>query len=273
MWFCHRGNVAKSRGDAKVLFAQTGPPSAVLALYFSLNMAASLLSIPKLLQRLESCYGRQEPGWPTDPYLFLVWWHSGYPASDDTCARGWASLNRSIGVASHQILAASQADLATALRAGGMVPDVRAIRLQQIAACVEHEFGGDLRAALIARTMDARKLLKKFPGIAGPGADRILLFGGIVPIAAIPSNCPQVLVRIQRGAEGPNYGATYQEAQTLLDAEVPRDFASRTRAYLLLKRHGQEVCKRSRPKCELCQISANCNWFAGSVPGRDRSFF
>jgi hypothetical protein len=49
-------------------------------------------TIAKLLDELESFYGLQETSWPTDPYLFLVWWHYGYPASDNSCAKGWASL-------------------------------------------------------------------------------------------------------------------------------------------------------------------------------------
>jgi len=53
-----------------------------------------------------------------------------------------------------------------------------------------------------------RRALKKFPNIADPGADRILLFGGMSPVAAVPSNNPHVLVRIQSGPEGKNYGET-----------------------------------------------------------------
>jgi hypothetical protein len=53
-------------------------------------------SIPNLLAWLEAFHGQQEVAWPTDPYLFLVCWHCGYPASDAACAKGWESLNRKI---------------------------------------------------------------------------------------------------------------------------------------------------------------------------------
>jgi len=33
--------------------------------------------VNRLLDTLEAHYGPQEPAWPTDPYLFLVWWHCG----------------------------------------------------------------------------------------------------------------------------------------------------------------------------------------------------
>lgn len=227
-------------------------------------MRKAALRIPDLLRQLESFYGRQEPCWPTDPYLSLVWWHCGYPASDAACAKGWESLNREIGVDPQQILEALPVNLATALRPGGMVPEIRALRLKEIAARVQDEFGGDLRAALVGPIAQVRKALKKFPGIGDPGADRILLFAGIAPVAAVPSNCPQVVVRVQRGQESANYVATYREARQAIESEVPETLDARIRTYLLLKRHGQELCKLAKPKCAQCPIRSACAFFANN---------
>ena len=126
-------------------------------------MRRARVSILKILKQLESFYGVQEPNWPTDPYLFLVWWHCGYPASDAACTRGWEMLNREIGVEPEQLLAADPASLASALKPGGMVPELRAMRLKEIALRVKDEFGGDLRAAVVGPIAQVRKILKKFP--------------------------------------------------------------------------------------------------------------
>jgi endonuclease-3 len=230
-------------------------------------MAKARALIPELLRTLESFYGPQEPNWPTDPYLFLIWWHCGYPASDAACAKGWEKLTREIGTEPEQILASSPANLASALKPGGMVPELRAMRLKEIAARVKDEYAGDLRVALIGPIAQARKTLKRFSNIADPGADRILLFAGIAPVAAVPSNCPHVLVRIQRGLERENYGVTYKEAQQAIAEEVPEKFDARIRAYLLLKRHGQEICKR-KPRCAQCPVNPSCAFFAGNRRGR-----
>ncbi|MDQ2947206.1 MAG: hypothetical protein M3Y27_14960 [Acidobacteriota bacterium] len=159
-------------------------------------------------------------------------------------------------------------ELTKALTPGGMVPEVRATRLKQIAARVEEEFGGDLSRGLFGSVQSARKALKKFPNIADPGADRILLFAGIEPIAAVPSNCPHVLVRIQSGLERENYGVTYKEAQEEISDQIAANIGARTRAYLLLKRHGQELCKRTKPKCDRCPVSSLCAYHAGNRRGR-----
>jgi endonuclease-3 len=210
-------------------------------------------TLSAILDRLEAFYGRQEAGWPVDPYRFIVWWHCGYPASDAACARGWDAMQK-IGVEPGQILAANPKDLAAALKAGGMVPELRAMRLKDIALRVVNEFGGDLRTGI------TRAALKKFPNIADPGADRILLFAGVSAIAAVPSNCPHVLVRIMRGRERENYGVTYRQAQDAIEKAVPATLDARMRAYLLLKRHGQETCKRANPRCGACPIREECRF-------------
>lgn len=220
------------------------------------------------LERLESFYGRQEPSWPTDPYEFLIWWHSGYPASDAACAKGWLALNRVTKIAPPDLLHIPTDALAGALAAGGMVPELRAMRLKEIALRVQDQYGGDLRAALTGPIPKIRKLLKSFPNIADPGADRILLFGGLAPTAAVPSNTPHVLIRILHGQERENYGVNYRQSQDAIASEIPETFDARQRAYLLVKRHGQEICKRTNPKCDKCPVNAHCAFFTGKRRGR-----
>ncbi len=220
--------------------------------------------IADLLDSLQSFYGALAPHAPTDPYEFLVWWHCGYPASEERCAKGWESLRREIGVAPKQLLVASKLKLAAALKPGGMVPELRATRLKEIAERVQREFGGDLLSALSRLSLAvARKVLKAFPGIGNPGADRILLFSRLSPVAAVPSACPHVLVRVLQGSEGDKYVAIYAAAQAMLDA-LPATFDARIRGYLLIDRHGHELCKRSKPHCRRCPLQPRCAFAKGS---------
>jgi endonuclease III len=232
-------------------------------------MGFKALPLPELPDRLEAFHGEQEPCWPVDPYEFLVWWHCGYPASDERCARGWQALKSQVGIQPAQLLAASQAKLAAALKAGGMVPEVRAQRLQQIAQRVVQEFDGGLSTLFTGRISAVRTALKKFPGIAGPGAERILLFAGVTQVAAVPSNCPRVPVRMMLGLEREDYSATYREAQGLIEDAVPEQFDPRQRAFLLLKAHGQKICK-AKPQCDRCPVSTGCAYAAGKDRGGNR---
>ena len=229
--------------------------------------------LAQILDALESFHGTQTPASPADPYLLLVWWHCGYPPSGERCSQGWKALNAEVGVAPDDLLRVNSSRLARVLKAGGMVPELRARRLKEIAKRIRTVFSGDLRAGLRALPLaEARAALRKFPGIGNPGADRILLFGDIAPVAAVPSSCPHVLVRIESGREPAAYTAVYAEAQRSLEAQLPGTAGARTRAYLLLQRHGRALCKRTSPKCNACPVAPDCAFFAATVhPPRPRA--
>ncbi|HEV7358758.1 MAG TPA: hypothetical protein VGN99_12260 [Steroidobacteraceae bacterium] len=219
--------------------------------------------ITQVLDSLESFYGTPHPTAPTDPYEFLIWWHCGYPPSEERCAKGWQALIDQIGTAPKRLISSTPAKLAAALAAGGLVPPLRSERIKEIATRVIEEHAGDLRSSLVRLSAaQARKLLKTFPGIGNPGADRILLFGLIEPVAAVPSACPHVLVRVTKGSVGDNYTATYAAAQQMQNA-LPAAFDARIRGYLLLSRHGRELCKRTNPACQRCPLKAVCAFAKG----------
>ena len=228
-------------------------------------------TVAKVLDQLEAHYGKQQAKWPTDPYAFLVWWCCGYPQSDDRCTKGWASLTAQSGISPEELLAATPAKLTAALKPGGMVPELRVQRLKELAMRVKDQYAGELGSALRGPLTQARKVLKTFHSISDPGADRILLFAGLAPLAAVPSNNPHVLVRILLGRESENYGRVYKEAQGAIAAEVPETLDARQRAYLLLKIHGQEICKRQSPKCDQCPVKNSCQYFAGHLRGRGKA--
>ena len=231
-------------------------------------MPVRSISLINILQRLETQYGTQAAHWPTDPYEFLVWWHCGYPQSDERCGKGWAALTTQMSIRPESILAAKPASLTSALKNGGMVPELRAVRLKEIARRVQDQLGGRLSGALQGTIADARNILKQFPNISDPGADRILLFAGITPVAAVPSNNPLVVIRVLYGRERKNYKVNYRESQQVIEQEIPADLKQRRRAYLLLKRHGQELCKLTNPKCHECPVRADCAYYAGNLKGR-----
>jgi endonuclease-3 len=217
--------------------------------------------LAKLLDRLESLYGKPKRPGPADPYAMILYANCGYPATDEACAKGFAALKKEIGLRSDAILAAPVAKLTALMRRGGILPDLRATRLKEIAALVTHKFGGDLRAALKRPLAEAKNALKRFPTIGDPGAEKILLFTKTAPVAAVPSNCLHVPLRLGFGQEKKNYAASYRSVQEAIQSELPEKCGARLRAYLLLKRHGQELCKRSRPLCQRCPLSSDCDYF------------
>jgi endonuclease III len=220
------------------------------------------------IESLEKKYGPQRPVGPTDPLEMIVYLNCGYPASDAACLKGFVALKRNVGLSPKEILGAPKSKLVKLLRLGGIVPELRAERLKEIARKVKSEFGGDLKTELKKRVQEkyqtskgihkVRKILRGFPVIGEPSADKILLFSKLAPVAAVPSASLGVPMRLWFGKEGKSYAADYRKVRDKLGAELPETFEARQRAYLLLKKHGQEICKRSAPKCEICPLTAQC---------------
>lgn len=235
-------------------------------------MQKSTRGLGRVLEALEEHYGKQVAVGPSDPYEMILFVNCGYPATDAACTKGYEALRREVGTTPAEILAAPKAKLAKLMRLGGIVPELRAERLKTIANIVNEEFGGDLKWSLGKLLREekkgagkgirlAKKALKEFPVIGEPGADKILLFAELAPVAAVPSACIGVPQRILFGEEDKNYAAGYRAAQEVMTEELPESFDTRQRAYLLLKRHGAEICKRTKPKCEICPISRMCVYF------------
>ena len=121
-----------------------------------------------LLEKLEQHHGSIGFAEPTDLYELIVYTNCGYPPSQENCQKGFEALKSSVGLATDALLAASEPRLTRALKAGGIVPELRASRLKLIAGLVLEEFDGDLRKAL-GDPKGARKALKRFPTIGDPG--------------------------------------------------------------------------------------------------------
>jgi endonuclease III len=235
-------------------------------------MQKSKRGLGQILDALEKHYGVQAAVGPSEPYEMILFVNCGYPATDASCSKGYEALKRDVGTKLEKILEAPKAKLAKLMRLGGIVPELRAERLRTIAKIVNEEFGGDLKWSL-EKLMEeerkgagngirlAKKALKEFPVIGEPGADKILLFAGLAPVAAVPSACPAVPQRILFGEEDKNYVAGYRAAQEAMAEELPESFDARQRAHLLLKRHGAEICKRTKPKCEICPVGGMCAYF------------
>jgi endonuclease III len=221
------------------------------------RMASIVLS--KLVDRLQQHYSAPAPPPSTDPLELIIWENIAYLANDKRRAEAFAVLKRTIGTRPDQILAAQHSALATIGKAG-ILPDLSAEKLLTIAQIAYEEFDSDLRSVLKKPLPQAKKVLKRFPSIGDPGAEKILLLTRSHPVMALDSNGLRVLCRVGFAEEQKNYSATYRLVQQETLGQLPRDYDSLIRAHQLLRQHGQELCKRSKPRCTECPVRDSCNY-------------
>ena len=230
-------------------------------------MAKALTKLGRILNRLEKHSGRPEPLQTTDPLEIILFDTVVYLAPDQKRAAAFAALKERVGLQPKKILAAPQATLAEIGGMGGIVPTISARKIREVAAIALEKFNGRLKDALELPPKLARKALKEFPGMGDPGAEKILLFTGTEPVFAMDSNILRVICRLGFSVETRNYSASYRAAQQSLTGEIPANCDALIRAYQLLRRHGMEICKRSKPLCDTCPLQRDCEYFHNSFRG------
>jgi endonuclease III len=215
--------------------------------------------LAEVVSRLAAYYG-PPPGPPsTDPFELVLWESVAYLADDARRRAAFERLRREVGLTPEEVLDAPEEVLAEITRAGGAIAyQARARRLEKAADRVVSRWGGDLRRVLALPFEEARRELARFPAIGEPGAEKILLFTGTRPVLALDSNGLRVLVRLGYAREEKSYAATYRAVRAAVEAQVPADVDPVIAAHQLLRRHGQELCRRTRPRCEVCPVGDRC---------------
>jgi endonuclease III len=215
-----------------------------------------------IISKLAKFYGRPKPPKITDPIEIILLENVAYLADDEKRTAAFAALKKKIGTRPEQILKAPQKQLEEITRMGGIVPELRAQRLRQIAELVHYIFEDDLAAELKKPLPQAKKSLKRFPTIGDPGAEKILMLTRSYPVLALESNGLRVLLRLGYAEEKKSYSASYRGVQQALAGQLPSDYDALIAAHQLLRQHGQELCKRTRPLCEAgCPLTAKCGYF------------
>ncbi len=219
----------------------------------------SLNGLADIVAALEAYYGTPAPP-SRDPLDLIILENIAYLANDARRENAFAELRKHVGIDPESILKANRRVLADITKAG-ILPDVGVGKLLTVARIAFEEFNSDLNHLLRLPIPQAKKALKKFPGIGEPGAEKILLFAGVLPVLALESNGLRVLLRLGYGKENENYSVTYRSVQLALSDEIRNGCEWLSRAHLLLRQHGKELCKSSKPKCALCPLQRACHYF------------
>ena len=222
------------------------------------------LRLKEIVAALEKVYGKPASFSSSDPWELILRENAAYLVDDATREEVFQSLKSRVGTSPDALLGAPFEHLVEAIRQGGMRPPERANKLLE-AAEIAREVGlPELRRLAKQGGPAARKVLRRFPGIGEPGADKLLLAAGGAVTLAPDSNGLRVLVRLGYAQEDRNYTKTYRSAVLAIAPELPKDRTWLVAAHQLLRRHGQETCRRNEPRCDVCPVARVCAYALGS---------
>ncbi len=224
-------------------------------------MASRKTRLARILDALQRQYGPQEPPPARTALELVLWENAAYLVKDEQRARSLAELRKRVGTRAAEILDAPYEKLLAIASSGGMHPERRVEKWIEIAETVARDHGGDLEPVLALPTPKALRALQAFPGIGRPGAEKILLFRDVSALPALESNGLRALLRLGFAAEETSYDKTYRAVQAAIVNELPPTTAAWKRAHLLLRHHGQSLCKTSAPLCDDCPLTKECTYF------------
>ena len=215
-------------------------------------------NLERCLDTLEEHYGPQERPPPRKALDWVLWENAAYLVPDERRKAAYLALKKKTGLRAEGILALSREALRELAALGGMMPERRVEKWIAIAEEVRDEWGGQLESALKLPIARARRGLRRFPGIGAPGADKILLFTGTHAVPALESAGLRALVRSMGIEEAKSYSTTYRAAMSVLEPLASQGCAGWVRAFSLLRRHGQTLCKDKGPACDECPLAETC---------------
>jgi endonuclease-3 len=226
--------------------------------------AMTQIVIPQIVQRLEAHFGRQKQPELDGPWEMILWENVAYLADDEQREKAFQALKMWIGTEPIRILSAADQALLEVTRHGIMAEQFAA-KLRKCAEIVLEDFDGDLTPVLELPLSKAKKALGKFPGIGGPGAEKILLFMKTHPVLALDSNGLRVLLRLGSGEQKKSYSTTYRLVQKAAGSGLGEDYSKLIQAHLQLRHHGKLLCRRSDPLCGECPLVAVCEYYKRAV--------
>jgi endonuclease-3 len=205
-------------------------------------------------RQLLAHYGRLPWESRNEPLAELIGTVLSQHTSDVNADRAFAGLTAAFE-SWEAVRDAPAAAVEQAIRTGGLAV-VKAERIQAILRALTNGSGKiELPNLVGMRRSRARALLTKLPGVGTKTASCVLLFGAGIPAIPVDTHVHRVSLRL--GLVPPR--TTPDQATELLEAAIPpKDHYA---FHVNLIRHGREVCKAPRPRCEICVLRARCNLY------------
>ena len=181
--------------------------------------------------------------------------------SDTNTDRAFASL-RARFPSWHDVIAAPTADVADAIRSGGLA-NRKAPRIQEVLAEILDRFGAfDLDSLASHSVPEARAKLTALDGVGPKTASCVLLFSLGMPAMPVDTHVHRVSRRLGLIDGKMSAEAAHGTLEALLNGGRDEVYAF----HMHLIGHGRTVCTARRPNCERCTLASNCDYVQFARP-------
>jgi endonuclease-3 len=227
----------------------------------SLRRTRRLADVRQVIERLEEVYGRPEYHPRMSPMDELVSCILSQHTTDATSFPAFDRLRQTYKDWP-SVIRAGPARVAEVIRSAGLANQ----KARNIVAClreIRRRTGGFSLDHLAQLPVNqARKWLEDLPGVGPKTASIVLAFAFGMPVVPVDTHVFRVAWRV--GWIDRKLGAA--KAHDELLEIVPPDLTYRF--HMALIRHGREVCRAPKPKCEACVVAQSCRHYSESMKRR-----
>lgn len=218
--------------------------------------------VPELHRRLARAYGPLTPSRRWDPLDELVLTILSQNTSDVNSDRAFASLRRRFP-SWDAVADARPTQVAAAIRVGGL-GNVKAPRILAVLREIRRREGRlDLGWMREAPDEEVEEYLGSLPGVGPKTVACVLAFSLGRPALPVDTHVHRVGTRLGLIPPGMPAARAHGELAELVPARL------RVALHVGLIRHGRQICKAGRPRCEECPLLDLCPT-APSVLGRGK---
>ena len=187
-----------------------------------------------------------------NPAEELVYTILSQHTSDINSERAFLSLMRAFRGDLDAIADAPADAIEDAIKSGGLAKQ-KSVRIKRVLEIVRERVGSFDLTFLAEMPLDeAKAWLKSLPGVGPKTAAIILCFSLGMPAMPVDTHIYRVSKRL--GLIGPKVSA--DAAHDILEPMTPPEDVFAFHVYLI--RHGRQVCKAQRPRCEGCPLEFGC---------------
>lgn len=201
-----------------------------------------------ILSMLAERYGMQAPSHldRPDPFRVLVGAMLSHRTRDEMTDLAADRLLSTYGSV-EELASAPLKDIMRLIRPVGFYRQ-KAKRIKQVARLLLERYGG--------RVPRRREELMELPGVGYKTADIVLSVAYGEPVVAVDTHVETVSKRLGIA----RWEAGYEETRMAIEAVTPPQMRRVVNGILV--RFGREVCRKRRPRCDACPITAYCRWYA-----------
>ena len=168
--------------------------------------------------------------------------------------RGLEGLRQRFGAITPERLAvASERDIRQAIWHAGLAGQ-KAPRILAIARAVLERWDGEIERVFALPTEQAREELMALPGVGPKTADVVLAMAGGHPTFPVDTHIARIARRwnLTRRAD-------YEAIRSALEKWTPPE--KRKAWHLAIIAHGRSLCKARNPRCDVCPVRSDCDWY------------